>query len=306
VDLTTNTTYMQFNFSLPPNTNIHAYFSVIDPRNPQLNGYSYIGAEDVNQINIKLESTSNTYLFQTPPFAAAETQTTPIGALPVRGITYGTIGYANSDLGQLNVLDMSFTVSRSDITALKFEIPLVDASGTPIFGPSFQSSFFNLKNGDEYPCGNNQVGIVQTGNHKCYLFYGGANLIGSPVQIIMTDFNQGTTIKARLMLINPSISGMWISVNVIGYTGTQNETSLYGGNVAGYWSFSNVYQIANYGASNWAYNAQDCCWPVYLTSDRYIWRDLTTWTVYPLYSNVGDYVILEVLLYQYNNGSPDD
>jgi hypothetical protein len=45
---------MQFNFSLPANTNIHAYFSVVDPRNPQLNGYSYIGVEDINQISIKL------------------------------------------------------------------------------------------------------------------------------------------------------------------------------------------------------------------------------------------------------------
>jgi hypothetical protein len=64
--------------------------------------------------------------------------------LPVRGITFGTIGYANNNAGQLNVLDMSFTVSRTDITALKFEIPLVDAYGTQIFGPSFKTSFFNL------------------------------------------------------------------------------------------------------------------------------------------------------------------
>lgn len=224
---------MQFNFSLPASINIHAYFSVIDPRNPQLNGYSYLGAEDINQLDIKLESSTNTYLFQTPPFPAAQTQATPIGVLPVRGITIGTIGYANSNAGQLNVLDMSFTVTRTDITAFKFEIPLVDEYDTPIFGASFQNSFFNLLNGDEYPCGNNQVGIAQTGNHKCYLFYRGGNPIGSPVHIIMTDFNQGTTINARLMLINPSLTGMWISVNVMAYTGKQDELSLYGGNVAG-------------------------------------------------------------------------
>lgn len=99
---------------------------------------------------------------------------------------------------------------------------------------------------------------------------------------------------------------MWISVNVMAYTGTQNESSLYGGKVAGYWSFSNVLQIANYGVSNFVDYTQDCCWYNYLTSDKYVWRDLTTWTVYPRYSSVGDYVILEVLLYQYNNGSPDD
>lgn len=70
VDLTTNTTYMEFNFSLPANTNIHAYFSVIDPRNPQLNGYSYVGTDDVTTLTIKLQSLGNTYLYMTPPFEA--------------------------------------------------------------------------------------------------------------------------------------------------------------------------------------------------------------------------------------------
>jgi hypothetical protein len=99
---------------------------------------------------------------------------------------------------------------------------MVDEFNNQIFGASYKSSFFNLENGDEYPCGNNQLGITKTGSHKCYIFYGGYNIMGSPVQIIMTDFNQGATIKARLMITNPSIGGAWITVNVKAYTGTQD------------------------------------------------------------------------------------
>jgi hypothetical protein len=70
---------------------------------------------------------------------------TPLGLLPIRGITYGIIDYSNNFDGQLNVLDMKFDVSRNDIKALKFEIPTVDEYNNPIFGGSYLSSFFSLK-----------------------------------------------------------------------------------------------------------------------------------------------------------------
>ena len=69
----------------------------------------------------------------------------------------------------LNVFDMVITASRPDITALKFSIPMVDQNNQPIFGPSYASSFFSLRNGDEYPCGDNQPGVT-TSPPKCYLF----------------------------------------------------------------------------------------------------------------------------------------
>lgn len=63
----------------------------------------------------------------------------------MRGITYGTIDYANSEINQLNVLDIVLSTSRSDIKALKFEIPMIDEFGVLIFNPaSIKNSFFNL------------------------------------------------------------------------------------------------------------------------------------------------------------------
>lgn len=117
---------------------------------------------------------------------------------------------------------MVFTVSRSDITALKFEIPLIDESGNSIFGASYSNSFFNLNDGDEYPCGNNQAGTAITGRQKCYIFFGDQLSLGTPVQIIMTDFNYGTFINARLLIKNPTSIGLWLSLTVKAYTGTQD------------------------------------------------------------------------------------
>ena len=124
---------------------------------------------------------------------------------------------------------MKFDVSRNDIKALKFEIPTVDEYNNPIFGGSYSSSFFSLKDGDEYPCGNNQVGIAQTSTHKCYIFFGKETLLGSPVEIIMTPVNQGASINARILLVNPNIHGMSLSIKIKAYTGIQDTRSIYGG-----------------------------------------------------------------------------
>ena len=188
---------------------------------------------------------------------------------------------------------------------------MVDESNNQIFGASYKTSFFNLEDGDEYPCGNNQLGIAQTGSHKCYLYYGAYNVMASPTTIIMTDFNQGTNINVRLMLMNPSTWNAWISVKVKAYTGTQDELSLYGSNFAGSWNFQSVFQINGdtYSRSSSGYV---CCYTSYFTPSQKTWRDLTTWTVsssypvYPSWSSAGDYVIIELLTYQYVNGSPDD
>jgi hypothetical protein len=206
---------------------------------------------------------------------------------------------------------MKFDVSRNDIKALKFEIPTVDEYNNPIFGGSYLSSFFSLKNGDEYPCGNNQVGISQSSAHKCYVFFGKEILLGSPVEIIMTPLNQGASINARILLVNPTIHGMSLSVKIKAYTGIQDTRSLYGSDMVGSWTFSNIFKINSIGITSGSYDARTW-WTTYLSSNKYLWRELTTWTLstslpfWPSSVLTGDYVIMEVSLSQWVNGEPDD
>ena len=113
---------------------------------------------------------------------------------------------------------------------------MVDELNQHIFGSSYSSSFFDLSNGDEYPCGNNQQGVTFISKPKCYLFYGDFDYMGAPVQIVMTDITQSaTTINARLLLINPTIVGKWVSVSVKAYGGTDDQYSLYGDKMMGSW-----------------------------------------------------------------------
>jgi hypothetical protein len=100
---------------------------------------------------------------------------------------------------------------------------MVDSTYQPIFGPSYASSFFNLNNGDEYPCGCNQA-TVTLYPPKCYIFYGDFDFMGSPTQIIMTAISQSASylIKARILFNNPSKVGKWISVYVKAYAGNMN------------------------------------------------------------------------------------
>lgn len=67
---------------------------------------------------------------------------------------------------------MTLYVSRNDISALQFEIPLVNEVNTVMYSTNFRSAFFNLNDGNEYPCGNNNPAQTNTGNPKCYIFNG--------------------------------------------------------------------------------------------------------------------------------------
>lgn len=143
---------------------------------------------------------------------------------------------------------------------------MIDSAGTQVFGTNPKSAFFNLLNGDQYPCGNHQSGLSYTGNPKCYLFYGEDTLLGSPVQIIMTDINYGTSIKARLLITNPNSVG-WVSVNVYAYAGVQDVNSVYGNQYVGYWYYPNIYQVCSTGILN-----SNAVYSSYLTPNRGLWR----------------------------------
>ena len=64
---------------------------------------------------------------------------------------------------------MTFYTNRTDITALEFEIPLVNEINTVLYSANSFSAFFSINDGGEYPCGNNDPGVTGTGNPKCYI-----------------------------------------------------------------------------------------------------------------------------------------
>lgn len=118
---------MQFQFSLAKDTPIHVKFSVLNPRIPEENGFSWFSDHgDMSIVHVKLQdgANNNIKIFETMPFQARKPQTLPDYIR--RGIVYAEIDYATAIQSKLNVLEMTFFVDTTEIKALQFEIPLMD------------------------------------------------------------------------------------------------------------------------------------------------------------------------------------
>ena len=309
--------YMQYNFGIPGGRPVHVYFSVLDPRQPQHNGFSYIGSSNVDNLLISMTlSTGTTYIFETGPFIAKETQVGGVmTALPQRGINFATIDWATSILGQFNVIDMTLYVNRTDITALQFTIPLLDELNRVVYSANTRSAFFNINDGGQYPCGNNNPGVGGTGTPLCYIYNGDNTEMGFPTIITMFNFRYtGGVIKARLLLYNPDLPSVWFTIKVKAFSGTPSVQSLFGSNYVGYWNFPNVFQTVSVGVPT--YTGSNQLGSYYFGPDRGPWRESTTWTLFsntPSGANLvaqpaglGGYAIVQVPINNYNLGYADD
>ena len=118
------------------------------------------------------------------------------------------------------MIDMTFYTNRTDISALEFEIPLVNEINGVVYSANSFTAFFSINDGGEYPCGNNHPGVSGTGNPKCFIYNGDNSEMGFPTVITMLDISYTSIIRARLLLFNPDQTGVWFSVNVKAYSGT--------------------------------------------------------------------------------------
>lgn len=86
------------------------YFSILDPREPNKNGFLYSGTSDMSKVRIDLTPNGGTNLaYESQAFPAKETHVGGVGAaLPQRGIKYAEIDYATKMTGKLNLIDMTF------------------------------------------------------------------------------------------------------------------------------------------------------------------------------------------------------
>lgn len=110
----------------------------------------------------------------------------------------------------------------------------------------------------------------------------------------MTDFIYSTTIRARLLIYNPATAGVWFTINVKAYQGTNSGTlSLAGHQYVGYWNFPNIFLTASPTAatisgpipisalSQYLYPSR----PFLTATDPYystgnpLWADYTTWNI---------------------------
>ena len=197
----------------------------------------------MSKVRIDLTPNGGTNLaYESQAFPAKETHVGGVGAaLPQRGIKYAEIDYATKMTGKLNLIDMTFYTNRTDITGLQFEVPLVNPINGVVYSSNSLSAFFSISDGGEYPCGNNDPGDSGTSNPKCFIYNGVNTEMGFPTIITMFDITYTSRIKARLLIYNPDVDGVWFSINVKAFSGTPSEESTYGKQYVGYWRFENVF-----------------------------------------------------------------
>lgn len=80
--------------------------SVLDPRNPDINGFKFNSGAGVTKIRIETQPFGGSiYTVESPPFDCYQTR--PIAQSdPYRAISYGTVRSMHSIAGKLNVIEM--------------------------------------------------------------------------------------------------------------------------------------------------------------------------------------------------------
>jgi hypothetical protein len=172
IDTTNNFISMDFMFALTNNNAYHVKVSLLDPRNPDINGFLASTAITDLVVAYKLAGQSTVYYMETDQFPTLFTLPTGTSGGPFRGITAGNVEYGHYIVNQLNSINLVLTFNRTDITGLVFEIPLRDTAGTYLYSDDakFATAFMSLENGATYPCGNNGYGAG--GNPKCIILNG--------------------------------------------------------------------------------------------------------------------------------------
>jgi hypothetical protein len=236
---------MDFMFALTNNNAYHVKVSLLDPRNPDINGFLASTAITDLVVAYKLAGQSTVYYMETDQFPTLFTLPTGTSGGPFRGITAGNVEYGHYIVNQLNSINLVLTFNRTDITGLVFEIPLRDTAGTYLYSDDakFATAFMSLENGATYPCGNNGYGAG--GKPKCIILNGDNTKETVSTKIIMTDFTYNQKMNCRFIFYNPDTDGAYFSVKVKAYGGTRSENNLYGDKFMGEWNFMDIFRATS-------------------------------------------------------------
>lgn len=137
-----------------------------------------------------------TYLVEPEPFHTFYKATSAGAIYPSYGIQDISIAYGTQVQGQLNYLEFTVTLTRTDINGFVIEIPVVNPDGTRIYN---NPTLMGLDSGSEYPCSLGPYVPVY-----CFYTQGSANGFGTPTRIYVTGFTlSSTTLNFRMLFTNP-------------------------------------------------------------------------------------------------------
>ena len=242
LDTTNNEITMSFQFALATSTAYHLKFSILDPRNTDIDGF--LASLAVSNVVLMYKNHGGSWRFtETDQFPALLSLPSGASAGPFRGIVSGTATYGHEVASQLNFVNLLLGFNRTDITGLVFEIPTFDKNGNALYSSlsARTTSFLNQDDGGSYPCGNN--GYSAGGNVRCILLNGDHSNLGTPTRIIMTDFTYSTQMNCRFVFVNHDRTNTYFSVMVRAFGGTPTADNPYGDKYMGHWEFNEIFRV---------------------------------------------------------------
>jgi len=120
IDTTNKIITLSFLFALSTSTKYHLKVSILDSRNPDINGFLSSIAVSSLVLYYKPYGASTWQYTETDQFPTLYSLPTGATAGPFRGITAGTVTYGHTVPSQLNYINMLLTFNRTDITGLVF------------------------------------------------------------------------------------------------------------------------------------------------------------------------------------------
>lgn len=233
------------------------------------------------------------------PFQPFYRATSAGATYPSMGISNVALSWGTQVMSQLNYLDFTITLSRSDINGLVLEIPIVSEDGTVIFS-NLATSFLGLPSGSKYPC---SMGIYAS--VYCYFIQGVTTNYGSPARIYITDFSipGNNSLSFRMLFTNPDIQNVFPKFTFKAFGGSFSAPETMGDELRGMFTMVDPFKV--FPQNGYYSTGSVICNPTKLIYQTQTYYDCNTgnqgqpantyailkWPlVDPTYGNIGEYV----------------
>ena len=220
-------------------------------------------------------NTGTTYLVQPEQFHTYYQATSNTAVYPSYGIQDVTVVSGTQIQGQLNYLEFTVTLTRTDINGFVIEIPVIDQDGTKIYN---DPTLMGLDSGSKYPC---SLGVYTP--VYCYYQKGNSNNFGSPTRIYVTGFGTpSTTFNFKMLFTNPDNNEVFPSFTWKAFGGSYTSPDLMGDQLRGIHQLVDAFKI--YTTVNYLSTGTLKCFPT-----KSLWQTSTYYDCYTAQESMGAY-----------------
>jgi hypothetical protein len=296
--ISSNTITMSFLQNIANGKEFTVRFSVVNPYDQTDEGFT-LTTISYGTITLPIYITpygGTTYYVEPEPFQPFYRATSAGAVYPSMGISNVALAQGTQAQGQLNYLEFTITLSRSDINGLVLEIPVVNEDGVIIYSDPM---LLGLQSGSKYPCSMGVYAAVY-----CYYVQGSSTNYGSPTRIYITDFAipGNNSLSFRMLFTNPDNYNVFPKFTFKAFGGSFSAPNTMGAELKGMFTLVDPFMIYNrnsyYSTGSMTCYPNKALWQTETNYDcktadqsqpAYTYAILQWPLVDPTYGTIGDY-----------------